>query len=112
MHELALAENVVQLVEAAARREKARRVRTVILEIGALAAVEPDALRFCFGAAARGSLADGAALEIIDIPGAGECPTCRQPVAMQARWDICPSCGAAVEANSGTGMRVLEIDID
>ncbi len=46
VHEMALAESVLQLVDQTAAREGARRVRRVVLEIGRLAAVEPDALRF------------------------------------------------------------------
>ena len=46
MHEMALAEGMLQIVEDAARAQRARRAsRTVWLELGALSHVEPDALR-------------------------------------------------------------------
>ena len=66
MHELALATEVVSIC--AARAEGARVVR-VRLEVGRLAAVLPDALRFCFDACANGTLVQGAALDIIETQG-------------------------------------------
>ena len=65
MHELSLAGSAVELIEATARREGFSRVRVVWMEIGALSCVEPDALRLAFEAAARGSCAEHARLELI-----------------------------------------------
>jgi hydrogenase nickel incorporation protein HypA/HybF len=113
MHEMSLAEGVLQVVEETARREGAARVRLVVLEIGALSSVEPDALRFCFDAVARGGVADGAALEIDAVPGAGWCMQCAATVAMSEIYGSCPRCGShEVQATAGTGMRVREIGIE
>ena len=48
MHEMALAEGILQLVEETAHREHAREVKLVVVEIGQLSNVEPEALKFCF----------------------------------------------------------------
>ena len=113
MHEMSLAEGVLQLAEDTARREKARRIKLIVLEIGRLSSVEPEALRFCFEAVARGSMAQGAGLEIIDVPGAGWCMLCAETVPMQERYDGCPKCGShRLQATSGTEMRVREIEIE
>ena len=64
MHELSLAEGVLDLIEETARREGFSRVHGVWLEIGRQSAVEPEAMRFCFDAVVRGTLAEGARLEI------------------------------------------------
>jgi hydrogenase nickel incorporation protein HypA/HybF len=112
MHEMSLAEGILQLVEAAAQREQARRVSAIVIEIGQLAAVEPDALRFCFEAVVHGTLAEGATLEIIDIPGTGWCPDCSHEMAMHEIHAACPHCGSyQVQARTGTEMRVKEIEI-
>ena len=47
MHEMSLAEGILQIVEDTARANAAARVRSVLLEIGALSHVEEQALRFC-----------------------------------------------------------------
>ena len=113
MHEMSLAESVLELVAAAARREAATRVRLVVLEIGQLAAVEPEALRFCFAAVTRDTVAAGAMLEIAEVPGSGWCAQCAATVPMAERHAECPQCGAyPLEATGGTEMRVREIGIE
>lgn len=113
MHEMSLAEGVMQLVEDTARREQARKVTLVVLEIGRLSSVEPAALSFCFDVVTRGSLAEGAALEIVDVPGAGWCMQCAATVPIAERYGACPQCGShQVQATGGTEMRVKEIEIE
>jgi len=113
MHEMSLAEGVLQLIEDAARREGFSRVKGVWLEIGQLAAVEPDALRFCFDAVTRNSVADGAKLEIVDLPGQGWCMKCCATVAMTESMGACPQCGShQVQVTGGTEMRVKELEVE
>lgn len=113
MHEMSLAEGVLQLVEETARREKASRVKLVVLEIGQMSSVAPEAIKFCFEAVTHGSMAQGAALEIVDVPGAGWCMPCGETVPMQERFGACPKCGSfQVQPTSGTEMRVREIEIE
>ena len=113
MHEMSLAEGILQLVEDTARRESALRVKRVVVEIGQLAAVDRDALDFCFDAVVRGSMADGALLDVDVIPGSGWCATCAKTVALDERFAPCPSCGSVpLQPTSGTEMRVREIEIE
>lgn len=113
MHEMSLAESLLQLVEDTARREKARTVTAVFVDIGALASVETEALRFCFEAVAKDGLAAHAQLNLDIIAGAGWCMVCRQTVPLGERWGLCPQCGSAqVQATQGTEMRLREIEID
>ena len=55
MHEMSLCQGMVQIIEEQAKAHAYVRVKTVRLEIGPLAAVEPEALRFCFDAASSRS---------------------------------------------------------
>jgi len=113
MHEMALAEGVLQIVQDAAKREGFRRVRAVWLEIGRLSSVEPEAMRFCFDAVTRHSVADGAQLEIVETPGAAWCMQCSAPAAIDAVGDPCPSCGSyQLQVTGGTEMRVKELEVD
>ncbi len=112
MHEVALAEGLLSVVEAAAARHSATRVHTVWLEIGSLAHVEPEALRFCFAAVTRGSVAEGAALEIARPPGLAWCMPCGERVALAGLGDACPVCGSyQLQVLEGEEMRVKEIGI-
>ena len=113
MHEMSLAEGVLQLVEDTARREQANKVKLVVLEIGRLSSVEPEALKFCFEAVTHGSIAHGAALEIIAVPGVGWCMPCAASVTMDELYGACPQCGShQVQPTGGTEMRVKEIEIE
>ncbi|MDP1679997.1 MAG: hydrogenase maturation nickel metallochaperone HypA, partial [Candidatus Nitrotoga sp.] len=69
MHEMSLAESVLQIIEDAARKQGYTRVKTVWLEIGQLACVEQESLRFCFDVVMRDSIAHEARLEITETAG-------------------------------------------
>lgn len=110
MHEMSIAESVLGIVEETARREGFARVSEVRLEIGRLAAVETEALRFCFDVVMRGSLAEGARLAIDETPGTAWCFDCSKPVAVAARGEPCPACGGAkLQVSGGTEMRVKDL---
>jgi len=102
---------VLGIVEQIAVREGFRRVSEVRLEIGRLAAVEAEALRFCFDAVVRGSVADGAALAIDHTPGVAWCFGCSASVPVESRGESCPRCGGArLQVCGGTEMRVKELE--
>ncbi len=112
MHEMSLMESVREIVEQTARGQGARHVVTVRLEIGALATVDPDALRFCFDVVMHESVAAGARLEIESIPGSGWCWDCSKPVTIAEGGMPCPRCGGfRLEVTAGTQMRVKDIDL-
>ena len=110
MHEMSIAESVLGIVEESAHREGFGRVKEVRLEIGRLAAVEVEALRFCFDAVVRGSVAEGARLAIDETPGTTWCFGCSATVPLEARGDACPRCGGGrLQVNGGTEMRVKDL---
>ena len=79
MHEMSLADGVLQVIEDSAKANGFSRVKTVWLEIGELAGVEAEAMRFCFDAVVKGTLADGARLEIVAPKGrAGVFPVAKR----------------------------------
>lgn len=113
MHEMSLADSMLSIIEQTAREQSVRRVRAVVLEIGALACVEPDAMRFCFDAVTRGTIAEGAELRIIEKSGEGWCAACAKTVRLTERYGVCPACqGTQVAVTGGDRMRVLELDVE
>ena len=56
MHELSIANSLVESVAEAAQQAGAARVVAVHLRLGALSGVERDALEFCYDIASRGTL--------------------------------------------------------
>ena len=113
MHEVSLVESIVALIEDERRRQAFSRVRIVRVHVGALGHVEPDALRFCFDAVTRGTVADGAELSIITVAGEGTCSACHRTVALGDRFDDCPACGhAQVRMTAGNELRLAELEVE
>jgi hydrogenase nickel incorporation protein HypA/HybF len=113
MHEMSLAEGIVQIIEDAAKQQGFSRVTTVFVELGELASVEPESLSFCFEAVTRNTVAAGAALVFVPIAGVGWCLSCSQSVALHQLHDPCPQCGSfQICPTAGTEMRVKELEVD
>lgn len=113
MHEMSLCESVVRILENAATAQGFSRVKTVWLEIGALSHVEPDSMRLCFDACSRGTLAEGASLEILRPEGRAWCMDCAEEVTVSQRYDACPKCGGfKLQVTGGDEMRVHELEVE
>ena len=113
MHEMALCQSVLDIVLRHAQAEGARRIGRVGLELGALSCAEPEALHFCFDAVTRGSLAEGAVLDITVVPGRAWCWDCEVVISLIDRAAGCPACGGhRLRVEAGDEMRVKELEIE
>lgn len=113
MHEMSLCEGVLQVLQEQARVQQFHRVKTVWLEIGALSNVEIEAMRFGFDVVMKGSIADGAKLEIIDVPGQAWCMQCMKPITIKQRYDPCHDCGThQLQVTGGEEMKIKELEVD
>ena len=109
MHELGITQNVVAIV---AEQARGRPVRRVLLEIGQLSGVMAGAVRFCFEVVAKGTPAEGAALEIREPAGLARCRACGESFAQATLFQPCP-CGARDFARlAGEELKVVEIEIE
>ena len=114
MHEMSLAESVREIVDETARANGARRVAAVRLEIGKLAQVEIDAMRFAFDVVTRGLARrrrrGSRSSRAMAAPGA--CAA-RESVAIARRGDACPKCGSyQLQVTGGDRMRVMDIEVE
>ena len=113
MHEMSLTEGVLQILQDNAQSHGYDRVKTVWLEIGELSGVEVEAMRFCFDVVMLGTLADGARLEIIHVPGQAWCTQCNKSVTVQQRFDPCPDCGGyPLQITDGEQMLIKELEVE
>jgi hydrogenase nickel incorporation protein HypA/HybF len=104
---------MLQIIEEQARLQNFTRVRQVRLEVGALAGVEIDALRFGFEVMMRDTLAHDASLEIIELPGRAWCSRCEQPVEISKRIDACPRCqGYHLQITGGDQLRIKNLEVE
>ena len=108
MHELAIAESVIDAVTA---RTGPATVRTVRLEVGRLAGVATEALRFCFEAAAADTPLSGAMLDIVEPPGLARCETCGTEFTVDDLVLLCPCGSADVRVVTGQELRILSAEV-
>jgi hydrogenase nickel incorporation protein HypA/HybF len=111
MHELALSQSIVDQVLERAGQERLWSVTRIVLQVGAGAGVEAEALRFCFDAVTRDTAAQGAELSIEVVALAAKCRECGWAFEPEALLAPCPRCGAfAPEITAGRELRVLEFE--
>jgi hydrogenase nickel incorporation protein HypA/HybF len=110
MHELSIADAVVQIVS---RHANERRVTRVELKVGHLRQVVPDALEFAFGLVAEGTPAEGAELEMEEVPADVRCRACGAESRLAAFPAHCAPCGSLdVEVTGGDELLVEAIELE
>ena len=113
MHEMSLTESLVELIENEREKQGFSRVRSVQVAIGALGHVDPDAVRFCFDAVARGTVVEGARLDIRTVPGRAWCLDCAKTISIADRMAACPECGQhRLQVTGGNDLRLDELEVD
>ena len=112
MHEMSLCEGIRRVVDQASASDDITRVTRVRLEIGQFAGVEKDALSFAWDVVMRGSKAEGAVLEMLDLPGKAMCFDCVKTVEIKDRFDPCPECGGGrLLPEGGDEMRIKDMEV-
>jgi hydrogenase nickel incorporation protein HypA/HybF len=108
VHELGVA---LELVDAIAARAGGARVQRVVLEVGALSSVLPDALSFCLELATEGTIVEGAAIEVRAGAATARCRGCERLLTLARASDRCP-CGAYdLTWLSGEALTILELEV-
>jgi hydrogenase nickel incorporation protein HypA/HybF len=90
LHELSIAESVVQIVS---RHANGRRVTKVQIKVGHLRQVVPSALAFSFELVAEGTPVEGAGLEMEQVPAVGVCRECSAESQLRTFPLQCRKCG-------------------
>ena len=112
MHEMSLCEGMRQVIEEQARAHAVQRISRVRVEIGRFAGVETDALHFAFDVVMRGSVAEGAELVTLNLPGRALCYDCMKEVEIADRLDPCPLCGGGkLMPQVGDEMRIKDLEV-
>ena len=114
MHEMSIAQNVVQIVEAElAKLSHPATVTQINLRVGNLRAVIPESLRFCFSVLAKGTVLQSARLHIEQLPVRIECQSCKAGRYLDVPIFVCPECGSRdVRVVSGEELHIRSIEIE
>lgn len=110
MHEMALAEGILQVVLDAADGQNVRRVQ---LQVGRLQMVVPDSLEFSFQLVADGTPAAEARIEMEETPARLRCGQCGAESELDLPPFNCRHCGAAdIEVISGDEVLVDAVELE
>jgi len=110
MHELSIAQAIVDIAQ---RHAAGRRVHRVGVRVGHLRQVVPDALQFAFELLVAGTELDGAELDIEEVPTQVRCRDCARISEVPDFPLICVACGSLdVEVCAGEELLVDELDVE
>jgi len=113
MHEISIAESIVQIAEAKAREQNARSIQVIKLRLGTFTTIVPDALQFAFEICREGTLARDARLEIEIVPMVVRCVVCRASIEpLHGVCLLCEQCGFPLEIVSGEELQIEYIEVD
>lgn len=110
MHELALSRAIVATVD---KHAAGRRVSLVTLRVGRLRQVVPGTLEFYFEFVARGSVCEGARLELELVEARLHCNPCGTEWSIDRPAFRCPRCGDGdVSVIGGSEFQVESIEVE
>jgi hydrogenase nickel incorporation protein HypA/HybF len=112
VHELSLAQSIVEIVQQYVPDAQRTAVESVRLKVGDQAGVVVDSLKFCFSAITVRTDLEGARLDIERVPFSFTCKTCSSTCTDEMAILLCPHCGGHdVTILSGTELQVTEIQL-
>lgn len=93
MHELSIAQHIVEIAVDALPANSGATVREIELEIGMLSGVEIDALTFAMDVVMKHTPLEQAELRILTVEGRASCNLCGAEFDVEDFHTPCPSCG-------------------
>lgn len=110
MHELSMCWDIVKIVTA---KTQSKKVKKIWLNIGELAGVDGEAIKFSFPIAAKNTVAEQALLEMNYIPAKGQCYTCQKEIYLTTLFDACPTCRKYdYEITQGKELHLLKVEVE
>jgi len=112
MHELSIAQNIVEIVKQNVPQEDLKGVTSIKLKIGDMSGVVTESLEFGFLAIISGTELEDAKLDIEKIPFFLKCNECKQESSNEYGSSICPECGSSnTTILSGLELQIIEVEL-
>lgn len=114
MHEMAIVQSIIDIMEEQARLHDAKKIVRVSLEFGALTGVMPTAITFGFEVLSKGGIAEEAEVNITIVPIKVHCFDCGKETVMEVYQPFCPACSSAsLHIIQGRDeMRIASLEVD
>jgi hydrogenase nickel incorporation protein HypA/HybF len=113
MHESSLAKQILRTVLARGARENAARVRTVRGWIAETERLSVESIAFHFDSLAKGTIAEGAKLEIDVRHVEARCAACGAVYRPDHHVLVCPRCGSTdgeLLGRTGIGIETMDVE--
>ena len=94
MHELALTEGILKIVTSEQKKSGFSRVLEINLKIGELSCIIPACVEEYFPLVSKGTAAEGARLQMDEIPAEFSCADCGFTGNLRKHTACCPQCGS------------------
>ena len=112
MHEMSIAEEIIDIIRLSVPDGKSNLVLSVRLSVGSLSNIMPDSLKFCFDALCLGTDLEHSQMIIDEIPILIKCKSCLSESRVEDLFFICPECFCEdVELLSGRELSVDSIEL-
>jgi len=113
MHELSIAQSILDIVNQHLPAGNTTHVKSVKVKIGKLSNVLPDSLRFCFEAITKDSDFEKTQLILNIIPITIKCNDCNTLTEINDFVFSCPSCVSTnINVIDGDDLNIEEIEIE
>ncbi len=113
MHELSVADSIVDIIKQNVGKEQLSRVRSVFLKVGTFSGIVPDSLEFAYQAITASTDLEHSALVIERIPFVVHCKTCNKESGGEEGISLCSLCGGIdTTIISGKELQIKEIELD
>jgi hydrogenase nickel incorporation protein HypA/HybF len=112
MHELGIAQNILEIVQQSVPKDQAKSVRDIRIRIGQLSGIVPDSLDFCFNAIINNTDMQQARLSIELISTLSQCKKCAHRFEIKDWIFSCPACQSVnIELVSGKELEIVDIQL-
>jgi hydrogenase nickel incorporation protein HypA/HybF len=112
MHELSVAQEILEIVKQYLPNPLPGSVKSIKLNVGRLSNILPDSLSFCYEALTEKTPLEDSKLVINELPLLISCPNCKAESEIELPVFACPSCGHnQIKIISGTELNVDEIEL-
>ena len=101
MHELAIVENIIEIIVPKAKSAGAKKIVGINMKIGELSGVIPKAITDCFETASVGTICEGAKFSFEAVPAKIHCNKCGYDGPVDRKKAVCPGCGSACFSITG-----------
>ncbi|MFQ5639748.1 MAG: hydrogenase maturation nickel metallochaperone HypA [bacterium] len=113
MHELAFANSIVSVVQREVARQNLPPVKKVVVRIGALSDVVPDALKFNYEIITRDTPLEKTQLVIDEIAVKARCTSCAREFGVEKFVFACPGCGSGqIKVIQGEELDIAYLEVE